>query len=92
MHLSKKTKVYGAVIVGLLITAGLLRIMSRTSDKKPPPSAPGYYTGPMRGKGNPNFAATEDGRQVDLPPLKETPDASTSDPKSTSSAPAKDAL
>ena len=90
----KNIKILGITAIVLIIGAICMRLALK-DPPKPPPSAPGYYTGPMRSKGNPNSIATEDGKIVQLPPLDEskldtkTPDTS---PKKTDSAASTDAL
>ena len=60
----------GMLVVGIILVAVAWYMYLKPA--KPPPNAPGYYTGPLRAKGNPNIAATDDGQKVNLPPPAST--------------------
>ncbi|MCS6777921.1 MAG: hypothetical protein RMJ43_09800 [Chloroherpetonaceae bacterium] len=58
------------VLLGLLLAAivcAAIFIPRLSSQEKPPPSAPGYYTGPMKNKSGRDEYATEDNRIVPKP-------------------------
>lgn len=58
------------LLVGLLIVlAAVLAFTLRAGKKeKPPPTVPGYYSGPMRNKSDPTKYTTEDNRIAPTPP------------------------
>jgi len=58
----------------LLLLAIVLRLVIDSRPAKPPPSAPGYYAGPMKGKGGKSYG-TEDGRPTEAPSGTSLPDA-----------------
>lgn len=63
---NRRLKVLSGVLVILAIVAVVYSSVAAPG-KKPPPSAPGYYTGPMRPKGGQELLATEDGKVTALP-------------------------
>jgi hypothetical protein len=69
MQTTNRKKLIDGFLVTVLVVVVVCWFLNNLQPAKPPPSAPGYYMGPLRSKGNPNMAATEDGRKVDLPPL-----------------------
>ena len=75
MRPSRTTQVLFGVMILLTI---ILVIVWRQQQhpQKPEPNAPGYYTGPLQAKGNPNSVGTEDGEKVTLPPDSLKPPAS----------------
>src|SRR5438270_14048805 len=76
MPTSNTTKILGGVLlIGLIVAA--VSWYFYIQPPRPAPSAPGYYMGPLRAKGNPNSVGTEDGQKVTLPPL---PESSSSQP------------
>jgi len=58
------------LLAGLLIVLAVVLVFTMRGGKKvkPPPSAVGYYSGPMRNKSDPTKYTTEDGRVVPTPP------------------------
>lgn len=50
----------------LLVVLGVWVVLTPRTRQKPPPSAPGYYTGPFRKKIGVGFV-TESGKEVSLP-------------------------
>lgn len=66
MDESKRLRSLAAVFLALCVTAGVVWWVFRPG-VKPPPSAPGYYTGPMRSKGDPNVFGTDEGVRVPPP-------------------------
>jgi len=59
------------ILFGALLAAVAIAVAVFFFNSKPPkaaPSGPGYYSGPMRNKSNPNIYGTDDGKQVPAPP------------------------
>jgi len=67
MKQSQRLRLLSGICFILAVIAAILWSNNRP-DAKPPPSAPGYYTGPMRSKGDPNVYATDAGQRVAPPP------------------------
>lgn len=58
------------VLVGVLIAAAVVAIIfipRASHEEKPPPNAPGYYTGPMKNKSGRDEYSTEDNKIVPKP-------------------------
>jgi hypothetical protein len=67
MKPSKRLRVLSGICFVLAVIAAIIWSHNRP-DAKPPPSAPGYYYGPMKSKGDPNVYGTEAGQRVAPPP------------------------
>lgn len=61
----------GALLV--VVAFAVIFIPRLNNQEKPPPSAPGYYTGPMKNKSGRDEYATEDNRIVPKPVPATTP-------------------
>lgn len=68
---NERRKIVYSILGALLLFAVFVRLITHTSSQKPPPSASGYYTGPMKAKSG-NSYGTEDGRIVQPPPSAAT--------------------
>ena len=72
MSEKQRLRVMSGVAIMLLVVAAI--VWSRGGQNvKPPPSEPGYYTGPMRGKGQKDTYGTDDGKRVPPPPGASSP-------------------
>lgn len=78
MQEKKRLRSLSGVFLALCVAAGVVWWMFRPG-VKPPPSAPGYYTGPMRSKGDPNVFGTDDGVRVP-PPASSQPKQAANQP------------
>lgn len=70
------------VLSGLLVVVAIVAVIFIRffgTPQKPPPSAPGYYSGPMKSKGDPTIFGNEEGQRVAAPPGATTKPASPKD-------------
>lgn len=68
----KRLQMFALAAAALVAVAILLRF-SMAPEGKPPPSASGYYTGPMKGKGSNVSYGTDDGKSVPPPSQANAP-------------------
>ena len=66
MDQSQRMRVLTGIFLVLAVVAAGVWYTNRPG-VKPPPSAPGYYTGPMKSKGDPTVYGTDDGVRVPAP-------------------------
>jgi len=69
--MNDRRRIVYVILGALVLFAAMIRLMYSTAPSKPPPSGPGYYTGPMKAKSG-NSYGTEDGRLVPAPPGKDS--------------------
>lgn len=67
MNETRRVQVLSGVLLVLAIVAVAVWYSYRPGEK-PPPSEPGYYTGPMKSKGDPTIFGTDAGQRVAAPP------------------------
>lgn len=70
-------------LLGIMLLLGIVAAVVQYALRpgvRPPPDSSGYYTGPMKSKGNPNMWGTDDGKRVDPPPGATGKPAETTDP------------
>ena len=68
MNEQKRTQILVGILVTVAVVAAVyLTASGKSKDEKPPPSASGYYTGPMKNKSGKDEYSTEDNKLVPKP-------------------------
>ena len=84
MKRPRRSQVLSGILVVVALIAAIV-LYGRGKEGRPEPSAPGYYTGPMKSKGDPTVYGTDEGVKVAPPPAAaKTPSAKGNPPKAKS--------
>lgn len=67
MKQPKRMQVMVGILLVLTVFAAVYLTRAGQTEAKPPPSAPGYYTGPMKNKSGKEEYSTEDNKIVPKP-------------------------
>lgn len=59
-------------VLCVTVIGAVVFFLTQTKEKRPPPSASGYYSGPMRGKGARLTYGDDNGHEVPPPPSTAT--------------------